>query len=282
MMVLDTDIGRLLAERIFNIGKEITKKIQSDEKKTDDQLVLSHCDVTSQEHIRCLGKIFCSGRASQLSQKSCLFIGFDENKLRTVQLDFSKLPSAQVFPGEICIIGGNNPRGKIFYVTELYTDRILEKCALPSPQLLTAPVHIMIASAPFVAPDSLQFDYLEKVLVSCLEHKPDVLILTGGFFPVDSKQILDVSTDLDEHFKQIQVGISERVGKDTQVVIVSSYDDINSSACYPTKPYKGTKLLRHPNIMMTPDPSIIEINGIHIGLTSVDVSQQLADAEFCM
>lgn len=283
MTVSAQDDGQLVAERIFNVGKEISQKILRDEGKTDDQLVLSHCDVVSQETVRCLGKIFAGGRADKFDQKSCIFIGFDENKSRIVQLDFSKLkPSVQIFPGEICIIGGNNPRGKTFYVSELHSERMLENCEVPSRDLLKEPLHLVIASAPFTAQDNLLFEYLEKLMLNCQNNKPDVLILTGAFLPIKSQLIFDVALELDDHFKKMLAGISERVGEDTKVIIVSSVEDINSSACFPTRPYKLRKLRPYPNLFMAPDPSVISINGVKIGITSVDITQQLADTEFCM
>lgn len=286
MTVSAQDDGELVAERIFNIGKEISKKILRDQNKSEedgDQLVLSHCDVMSHESVRCLGKIFCGGRTDQLDPKSCIFIGFDENKLRIVQLDFSKLkPSVQVFPGEICIIGGNNPRGKTFYVNELHSERMLENCDVPSKDELTESLHLMIASAPFTASENLLFEHLEKLMINCQNNKPDVLILTGAFLPIKSQLIFDVAMELDEHFRKMLAGISERVGEDTKVIIVSSVDDINSSACFPTRPYKQKKLRPFPNIFMAPDPSIININGVQIGITSIDITKQLADAEYCV
>lgn len=286
MTVSAQDDGELVADRIFNIGQEISKKILRDQNKSEedgDQLELSHCDVMSQENVRCLGKIFCGGQTDQLNPKSCIFIGFDENKSRIVQLDFSKLkPSVQVFPGEICIIGGNNPRGKTFYVNELHSERMLENCDVPSRNELTESLHLMIASAPFTASENLLFEHLEKLMINCQNNKPDVLILTGAFLPIKSQLIFDVAMELDEHFRKMLAGISERVGEDTKVIIVSSADDINSSACFPTRPYKQKKLRPFPNIFMAPDPSIININGVQIGITSIDITKQLADAEYCV
>lgn len=277
--------GQLVAERIFNVGKEIAKKILIDEGKgtESDELLLSHCDVMSQENVRCLGKIFCGGRSDKLDQKSCIFIGYDENKMRTVQLDFSRLrPFVQVFPGEICIIGGNNPRGKTFYVTELHSERILDNCPAPTKVELPGQVHLAIASAPFTSPDNLLFEQLQKLLVQCQSNKPDVLILSGAFFPTDSQLISDVAMEIDDHFKKMLAEISEKVGDDTKVIVVSSVDDINSSTSYPSRAYKLKLTRPYPNIFLAPDPSIIDINGVQIGITSVDVTQQLADSEFCV
>lgn len=278
MTVSAQDDGQLIAERIFNVGKEISKKILEDENKSDDQLVLSHCDMISHDTVRCLGKIFCGGRTDKLDQKSCIFIGFDENKSRIVQLDLSRLkPSVQIFPGEICIISGNNPRGKTFYVNEIFSERILENCAVPTTKELQEPLHMIIASGPY------EEEYLAKLMKNCEINKPDVLILTGAFLNIKSDLILNSAIELDEHFRTIFLSsISKKVGVDTKVIVVSSVEDINSSGCYPTRPYQLRKLQPYPNLFMAPDPSIIEINGIHIGISSVDITQQLADAEFCV
>lgn len=283
MTVSVQDDGQLVTERIFHVGQEIMKKILRDGNNSEasaDELSLTPCDVISQEHVRCLGKIFCGGSADRLDHKSCIFIGYDENKTTTVELDFSKLrPSFQVFPGEICIIGGNNPRGKTFYVTELFSERFLEHCPPPSELLLPQPIHILFASAPFSAKEDLRFDFLEKLLVQCQTTKPDVVVLTGAFLPAKWDLISDIAKELHEHFNDMLTNISERVGENTKVVIVASAEDINGSCCYPTKPYK---LQQYPNVLMAPDPSIIDVNGIKIGITSADITQQLADSEFCV
>lgn len=286
MTVSVQDDGQLVAERIHNIGREISKKILRDEGKSEtngDLIVFTHCDLMSHETVRCLGKIFCGGRTDKLDQKSCVFIGFDENKSRIVQLDFSRMKSpVQIFPGEVCIIAGNNPRGQTFYVTEIHSERILESCALPTKDKLSEPLHLVIASAPFTAADNLSFDYLDKLLENCVNNKPDVLILTGAFLPIESQLILEVASEIDEHFKKILGIIDDKVSGHTKVIIVSSANDINSSACFPTRPYKLKKLRPYQNIFMAPDPSIIDVNGIQLGVTSIDILQQLADAEFCM
>jgi len=137
-------------------------------------------------------------------------------------------------------------------------------------------------SAPFTEEDNLSFEFLEKLMENCQNNKPDVLILTGAFLPIKSENIFDVAMELDDYFLKMLSRITEKVGVHTMVVIVTSVDDINSSACYPTRPYSLKKLRPFPNLFMAPDPSIIEINGITIGLTSIDITQQLADAEFCV
>jgi hypothetical protein len=94
--------------------------------------------------------------------------------------------------------------------------------------------------------------------------------------------MLDLATEVDEHFRKMLTTIGEKLGDDVKIVVVSSVDDINSSACYPTRPYAFKKGLGCSNIFLAPDPCVLDVNGIKIGITSVDVTQHLADSEFCM
>lgn len=277
------DDGQFVTERIFKVGSEISRKILGDQNKNDkdDQLALTHCDELSQEIVQCMGKIFCGGRTNKLDQKSAIFIGFDENKMRTVQLDLSRLkPSASIFPGEICVVSGNNPRGKSFAVTEIYSERLLTQCQLPLN--LSEPLSFVIASAPFTIDDNLLFEPLEKLIENCQNNKPNVVILTGAFFKSSSKLIFDLATEVDEHFKKMLTDISVRLGEDTKIVVVASVDDINGAACFPTRPYHFKRGGLPSNVFLVPDPCVLDINGIKIAVTSVDIAQHLADSEFCM
>jgi DNA polymerase alpha subunit B len=275
-----SDDGQLITERIFQIGSEICKKISKD---PDEVQALSHCDEISQENVKCLGKILNS-RSDKLNQKSCVFVSFDENKLRIVQLDVSRLtPSVQIFPGQVCVIGGNNPRGKMFYVTELYSERILENYPFPSQRDLTEPISIVIASGPFTSGENLLFEHLDKLIENCQNNKPNILILTGTFFNAKTKLIFDLAAEIDEHFTKMLESVSERLGSDTKIIIVPSCDDINSSSCYPTRAYKLKKTLAaFANIFLATDPCTLDINGIKIAMTSTDITRHLEESEFCV
>lgn len=283
-MTASMNDGQYVTERIYQLGTEYTRKMLVDEKRTDpnDRISLSHCDELTQDEVKTLGKIFIGGRADQLNQKSCTFIGFDENKLRVVQLDMTRMkPPVQIFPGQICVLGGTNPRGKSFTVSEIHAERILENCAYPLSRL-TEPLSFVIASGPYTSDDNLSFEYLDKLIENCQNNKPDVLILTGAFFNAKSQLIFDLATEVDEHFRKMINSISEKLGDGTQIIIVSSHDDINSSACFPTRSYEFKRGLNNANVFLAPDPCILNINGIKIGVTSVDVTKHLADSEFCM
>jgi hypothetical protein len=264
--------GLFVTERIFQVGADISRKLIGGE----EQLELTHCDELSQDSVRCLGKIYCGGRAPKLDQKSTTFIGFDENKLRSIQLDVSKY-SAPIIPGEICIIEGNNPRGKNFSVSKLHHEKVLKHSNTPT---INEALTIFVASAPFTTEENFLFEPLEKLIENCQNEKPDILILTGAFFNANSKLILEMTVEVDEQFLRLLTSLGEKLA-DTQIIVVSSFEDVNSSACYPTSPYHFRNALPS-NVFLAPDPCILDINGIKIGITSVDVTQHIADSEFCM
>lgn len=283
MTTSTVDDGQFVTERIFKVGADISRKMLADQnrKDADDQLALTHCDELSQESVQCLGKVFCGGRTNKLDQKSALFIGFDENKMRAVQLDLSRLkPSASLFPGEICIVSGNNPRGKSFAVTELHSELQLTHSPLPSS--LSEPLSFVIASAPFTGNDNLLFEPLEKLIENCQNNKPNVLILSGAFFKSSSKLIFDLATEVDEHFKKMLTDIGERLGEETKIIVVASVEDVNGAACYPTRPYRFKRGGLPSNVFLAPDPCVLDVDGIKVAITSVDITQHLADSEFCM
>lgn len=280
--------GLLDANRVFEIGREISTKLLKSQPKTsakqeededDDEVSLAHCNVQTEEVVKCLGRIYCE--KSKLDNKSCLFIGFDEIKSRYVHLDFSKVkvPLA-VIPGQVCLVSGNNPRGDVFYVQEVIGERELEPVSPPNKEELPGSLSIVVASAPFTTEDNLLYDHLDKLMLYCKNNKPDVLILTGAFLSARSPLIMDIATTIDEHFEKMLMGILETVGNETHVLAVSANDDINSSGVYPTHPYRIGRT--HPNLHLLPDPCVVDIKGVQIGLTSMDVGQHISEAELTM
>jgi DNA polymerase alpha subunit B len=141
-------------------------------------------------------------------------------------------------------------------------------------------LNIVVASGPFTTDDNLLYDHLDKLMLYCKNNKPDVLILTGAFLSTRSPLIEDIATTIDEHFEKMLMGILETVGNETHVLVVADNDDINSSGVYPTHPYRVSRA--HPNLHLLPDPCIVDINGVQIGLTSMDVCQAVTDAELAM
>lgn len=282
-MSYDTEEHKALANYAYNIGKQISQKILKDQKdnknRTEDQssaLILSHCDELSQDNVKCLGQVFC--RKDKLEAITNIFIGLDEQKSRVVQLNLTKMKQLNVIPGQVCILNGSNPRGKIFYAQDIYAERLLRHCPAPYEQM-TETISVVIAAAPFTADDNLTFEYLDKLMIYCQSaNRPNVLILTGAFLNVKSELIYDVATQLKDYFLKMMTGISEQLPS-TEIIVVASMDDYNSSGVYPTRPYNIRQLT---NVKFVADPSIVDINGVKIGLTSTDILKQIDDSEYCI
>lgn len=78
----------------------------------------------------------------------------------------------------------------------------------------------------------------------------------------------------EDYFERIIDGIMEPLAEcNTQVMIVSSFRDATCDEIYPTPPYSIRKSYRNLHLCM--DPSVININGVVIGVTSVDVITQI-------
>lgn len=64
---------------------------------------------------------------------------------------------------------------------------------------------------------------------------------------------------------------------DTQVIMVSSSQDVNSTPVYPTHPMQIR--VSYPNLRFVSDPSVICINSVTIGVTATDVVAHLGEVE---
>lgn len=70
---------------------------------------------------------------------------------------------------------------------------------------------------------------------------------------------------------------------DTEVYIVSSNQDVHSTAVFPTAPYTiGGKPSPYKNITFLPDPCIIKLNGVTLAMTATDIYNHILDAEIAV
>lgn len=60
--------------------------------------------------------------------------------------------------------------------------------------------------------------------------------------------------------------------------MVSSALDAQSTMVYPTHPNKLKRT--YPNLTMLPDPCVVDVNGIMVGITGTDVLAHLAESEY--
>uniref|UniRef100_A0A182M0X0 DNA polymerase alpha subunit B n=1 Tax=Anopheles culicifacies TaxID=139723 RepID=A0A182M0X0_9DIPT len=251
-----------------------------------DGIKVHHCDYPSSEPIRVLGRIVAESALSNSTSANgagqhankLAIVDFDEHTLRYAQLDLSKvqIPSWwSLFPGQTVLLEGINPRGLLFSVRQIHCERTL---MFPrTPTSLDKTLTLVIASAPFTDRDDLLYEKLSSLLDYCSNNPPDVLILTGPFADANCQLYADVAETFDEYFEKIIGTIMNTVSGQTEVYVVANHNDLVSCFVYPTPPYKVASFYK--NLHFLPDPCLFSIEGLEIGVTTVDIIKQLIDSE---
>uniref|UniRef100_A0A1A9WU78 DNA polymerase alpha subunit B n=1 Tax=Glossina brevipalpis TaxID=37001 RepID=A0A1A9WU78_9MUSC len=264
------------ADRIFNITKNLCMKVFGG--KTEEH-ELSHVDVHTQETVKTVGTIY-SDYDGALDSASTLLVGTDIMMCRTVRLNFSKMKSVAVFPGQVVMVSGINPRGDVFMVEELFAEQQL---MMPSPPRLAEQLSFVVAAGPFTNDDDLVYDPLQDLVTYLKENKPNILILTGPFLDANHKLIKNdviLAETYEMFFEKIIDGIIDTVGTDTVILVVASSRDVHADPVYPTIPMTLSK--NYPNVYLLPDPSLIDLNGLTIGLTSTDIMDHILSQELAV
>ncbi|XP_058812050.1 DNA polymerase alpha subunit B [Topomyia yanbarensis] len=283
----------ILGDRIYEGGKQICKRLtvernlDSQESRTADdegipkddrevstieEVSIHHVDFPSTDVISVMGRIVVH---PERKDERHAIVDYDEMTLRYTQLDFSKMKSWSVFPGETVVLEGVNPRGTAFEVRKIHYQRSLE---LPeAPMQLGRELNIVVASAPFTDKEDLLYEKLSDLLAYCSNNSPDVLILTGPFGNSDSQLFCTIAEPFEVYFEKIITNIMSSISANTEVLMVANHDDIMSMFVYPSFPYKINKYFK--NLHFLPDPCVVSINGMEIGITTVDIIKHLTDAE---
>lgn len=194
---------------------------------------------------------------------------------KCLALNFSQIKSASIFPGQVVLAKGFIPRGDTFVVEEIYTDR---KLTPPPPLKVDRDVHFVVAAGPYTHSTDLFYDPMHQLLKYLLEHRPDVLLLTGPFLDAEHKLVVELAETFESFFEKMIAGIMEAVGTSTTVLLVSSQKDAMTPAVYPTPSPMVRKT--YPNLHMLPDPSLVDLDGITLGVSSTDVIDHLLSQEF--
>lgn len=238
-----------------------------------EKIAIHHVDYLSTEPVHVLGRIVVY---PEKKHDRVSIVDFDEHNLRCMKLDFSKMKAWSVFPGETVVLKGTNPRGNAFEVQKVHYEINLE---LPkAPMELGKELSMVIASGPYTAKDDLLYEKLSDLLTYCKNNCPDVLILTGPFGDISNPLFSTIAETYDEYFEKLIINIMSSVSTNTEVLIVSHHDDLMSMFVYPSFPYQLYSAT-FPNLRFLPDPCIVSINGLEIGITTADIIKDLSDDE---
>ncbi|XP_017091944.2 DNA polymerase alpha subunit B [Drosophila bipectinata] len=191
-----------------------------------------------------------------------------------LSLNFSRIKSCSIFPGQVVLAKGFIPKGNSFVVEEIHTER---KLTPPNPLKVDRELQFVVASGPFTDSTDLCYEPLHDLLNYLKDHRPDVLVLTGPFLDAEHKTIGELVETFESFFEKMIAGIMEVVGSHTTVLMVSSQKDAMAHSVYPTPP--PTLRKSYPNLHLLPDPSIVDLDGITLGVTSTDVVDHLLSHE---
>ncbi|KAL7744353.1 hypothetical protein ACLKA6_001744 [Drosophila palustris] len=209
-----------------------------------------------------------------LDAHSALLAVLDTDE-KFLALNFSQIKSTSIFPGQVVLAKGFIPRGDTFVVEEIYTDR---KLTPPPPIKVDREVQFVVAAGPYTHSTDLFYDRLHDLLKYLKDHRPDVLLLTGPFVDAEHTQVGELAEPFDYFFEKMIAGIMEVVGGNTTVLLVSCQKDAMAPAVYPTPPYTLRKT--YPNLHLLADPSLVDLDGITLGVSSTDVLDHLLSHEF--
>lgn len=272
-------------EKIYSLGEKIhewqlknTPKLldadkNGEEVNDNDGLNLQHCDVAYKSKIKCLGGIYIE-EATTNNAQTVYLIGMDETKFRKVRLDLSKLKSYSFFSGQVALVEGMNLVGNTLTVENVCTSTILQNSPAPK---LAEPISMIICSGPFTSKEDLSYQPLTALISYCIENEPDVIIFTGPFLSVDHPGRKTMAVRYDEHFEKMLTEFANSISPNTQILIIASHKDVNSTFVYPTHPYRVKN--NNPNIRLLPDPCIVEMDELSVGLTSTDIISHFASHE---
>ena len=151
--------------------------------------------IPSQDYVWVCGRICCESAEGKINSSSVLLEGSKRDSAgRRVRLDLKDMPHYSLFPGQVVLVEGINPSGRV-----MVARRIIEGVPLPLPlsspsELLEfhhspkyqggSPLSVVVAAGPFTTADNLDYRPFIDLLTRILKTKPDVVVLVGPFVDV--------------------------------------------------------------------------------------------------
>ncbi|CAK9809011.1 DNA polymerase alpha subunit B [Anthophora plagiata] len=239
----------------------------------------------SQRAFRTWGRIFIKADKS-VGSKIVMLEGCKRSKgsnsSPVVRLDLSGIKHYSVFPGQIIAVEGINTTGDTLIAKELFVKGYALLSDLPK---LSEEITIYVAVGPFTPFDNLNYQPLWDLIECVAEDEPDILILIGPFVEYTHPEIKKgtLKDTFHDFFEQIVAKILQHLqGKSTQVVLVPSNRDAHHDAIFPTPEFvmNANKLGSNvANLHSMSDPCTINVEGLQIGITSVDTLRHLGQQE---
>ncbi|XP_076233741.1 DNA polymerase alpha subunit B [Calliopsis andreniformis] len=205
-----------------------------------------------------------------------------DNNAPIIRLDLGGIKHYSVFPGQIVAVEGINTAGNALVAKELF---VKGHAPLAESPQLTGDLKVYVAVGPFTQSDNLNYQPLWDLIERVTEDEPNILILVGPFIEYTHQEIKKCSLKdtYQDFFDKIVTRIMQSLqGKSTRVILVPSNRDAHHDAVFPTPEfaiYPNKVGSNVTNLYSMTDPCIINVQGLHIGITSVDIVRHLGQQE---
>ena len=229
-----------------------------------------------------IGRVCCDSEG-RLNANSLLLQGTqDLSRGRSLPLDVSQVKEYSLFPGQVIHSSITNPSGTKL-VSHSITSDASPKLAPFSTRLRNDDtMHMVVACGPYTTSDNLAYEPFKDLLDYIGKTRPHLVILCGPFVDSKQSQIDECNTNgesFDDIFNRLLKMLNDLLQDltGTQVILQPSTRDVHHRFIYPTPEFK----IDSPRIMSVPDPAILNIDGVLIGMTSTDVLFHLGKEEIC-
>jgi hypothetical protein len=187
-----------------------------------------------------------------------------------VRLELAPCKSFSLFPGKI--VAFNGTFGDEHLLVKDFLDETVNIPAFSSlPVTLKDSLQMIAACGPYTLPDSKNLTPLVRLLEHVKMFEPHYLILMGPFFDCRNDFLL-INNDCEQFFKIVMDAISSALRNTrTHAIIVPSTFDLNNYSTFPAPPFQCSA----PRVHFMPNPSFLNIEGVVISLSSVDIVRHM-------
>nr|CAG4649419.1 EOG090X07VJ [Scapholeberis mucronata]SVE93677.1 EOG090X07VJ [Scapholeberis mucronata] len=231
------------------------------------------------ETFHTIGRICCDATSgSRLNASSLLLEGNRRiSSGITIPIDVSHLKEFSFFPGQVVAVEGSNPTGKRIVVSSVTQPPI--NPVFKTDVCLQDRLNVVVACGPYTLSDDLEFTPLVELITQINSINPHLVIFMGPFVDVRNKRIESGELDItyQEQFDLVIKELQTKIVNSVQVCVVPSWRDVHHRTVYPSPPFQPET--KSPNFHFLPDPCLLNVDGIFIGLTSTDILFHLSKEE---
>jgi len=267
------DRAAVLDETICRLGERLTVKYGLGEAQDTN--------VPQPEQHTVIGRVACDAEGRLNSNSVVIQGSMDTCGGHVIPLDVRNITEYSMFPGQIVGLDSSNPN-----TSRLLASKVHSNASTPPPPPTLSPgssLSVVVACGPYTTSDTFLYRPLHDILDYIKEKSPDVAILTGPFVDAKHPKIEEATESFDNMFDEIYNAINSVLDEvKTHVVLVPSTRDAHHEFVYPTPPfglYGPSHELYNPRLHSVSDPSLLNINGVLIGVTSTDILLHLGKEE---